>query len=83
MEAYDGSPTLAAIEAVYRAALAKEPGEPSCYLAAACGDDPTLQREIESLLAYADAQLTSPAAPSKMTDLIDKMAGSPVFPRTK
>jgi hypothetical protein len=46
----------AVIEPLYYAALTKESGELSSYLAATCADDPTLRSEVESLLAYADAQ---------------------------
>ena len=62
------------IDSLYHAALAKEPGERSSYLAAACADDPTLQSEIESLLAYADAELSSPAQPPKMAKLLDELS---------
>ena len=75
----------AMIESLYHAALAKEPGERSSYLAAACADDPTLRSEIESLLGYPDTQLMSRAEFSKMAtlrmaprdarDLLDKIAG--------
>jgi serine/threonine protein kinase len=65
----------AVIESLYHSALAKEPGERSSYLAAACAEDPTLQKEIESLLGYADAQLSSPAQGSPMAELLDKVEG--------
>jgi tetratricopeptide (TPR) repeat protein/predicted Ser/Thr protein kinase len=64
----------AVIDSLYHAALAKEPGKRSSYLAAACADDPTLRSEIESLLAYADAELSSPAQPSKMVKLLDELS---------
>src|SRR5215469_884503 len=64
----------AVIESVYHAALGKEPGERSAYLAAACAEDPTLRIEVESLLGYADdAELSSPVEPSKMAELLDKI----------
>jgi serine/threonine protein kinase/tetratricopeptide (TPR) repeat protein len=47
----------AAIESLYKQALAKEPGERSAYLAAACAKDPNLQNELRSLLARADKSL--------------------------
>src|SRR5258708_4541992 len=62
----------ALIESLYHAALAREPGERSSYLAVACADDPTLRSEIESLLAHADAKLSSPAEPSKIAKPLDE-----------
>jgi tetratricopeptide (TPR) repeat protein/predicted Ser/Thr protein kinase len=61
----------AVIEPLYHAALAKEPGERSSYLASACAEDPELQSEIESLLACADVELTSPAQRSEVAKLWD------------
>jgi eukaryotic-like serine/threonine-protein kinase len=58
----------ALIESLYHAALAKEPGERSSYLVAACADDPTLRSEIESLLAHADAK----SQPSKIAKPLDE-----------
>src|SRR5215831_11260908 len=52
----------AKIESLYHAALAKEPGERPGYLAAACAEEPALRREVESLLALANARLASPVA---------------------
>src|SRR5215469_4342598 len=66
----------AVIDSLYHAALAKEPGERSSYLAAACAEDPTLRSEVESLLGYADAELASPIEPPKMAELLDKIEGS-------
>jgi serine/threonine protein kinase/Tfp pilus assembly protein PilF len=66
----------AIIDSLYHAALAKEPGERSAYLAAVCAEDPTLRSEIESLLGYADAQLTSPIEPSKIAELRNKIGGT-------
>ena len=60
----------AVIESLYRAALAKEPGERSAYLAAACADDLTLRSEVESLLGYGDTQLMSAAELAKMAELV-------------
>jgi tetratricopeptide (TPR) repeat protein/predicted Ser/Thr protein kinase len=65
----------AVIDSLYHAALEKEPGERSAYLAAACAEDPTLRSEVESLLDYADTQLTSPVELSKMAELLDKIGG--------
>ncbi len=65
----------AVIESLYHAALAKEPGERSSYLAAACADDPMLRSEIESLLGYADAQFSSPAERSDMAKILGKIVG--------
>jgi hypothetical protein len=47
----------------------------NAYLAAACAEDPTLRSEIESLLGYADAELSSPIEPSKLAELLDKIGG--------
>jgi tetratricopeptide (TPR) repeat protein len=67
----------AVIEPIYHAALEREPGERSTYLAAACAEDPALRSEVESLLAYADAQLTSPAQRSELEKLWDQRSGNP------
>ena len=40
---------------IYEAALEREPGERVAFIAHACGDDQELQREVESLLANAEA----------------------------
>src|SRR5260370_28607605 len=61
------------IDCLYHAALGMEPAERSPYLAAACADDPTLRGEVESLLAYADAEPSSPAQPSKMVKLLHEI----------
>ena len=50
----------ARIESLYHAALEKDPGERSGYLAQECVGDPGLRREVETLLPYADADLRSP-----------------------
>jgi non-specific serine/threonine protein kinase/serine/threonine-protein kinase len=62
----------AVIESLYHEALAREPGDRTSYLAAVCAGDPTLQADLESLLAYADAELSSPAQPTKVAQLLDK-----------
>ena len=60
----------AKIEPLYHAALVKEPAERASYLEVACSD-PELRSEVESLLAYADAQLTSSDEGSKTVNLWD------------
>jgi serine/threonine protein kinase/tetratricopeptide (TPR) repeat protein len=66
------------IEPLYHAALAKEPVERSAYLEAACAD-PALRSEVQSLLAYADAELTSPSsARSELGKLWDRISDLPV-----
>jgi hypothetical protein len=60
------------IESLYHAALAKEPGERSSYLSAACADDLALRSEVESLLARADGGLSIPVLPSKIAGLLDE-----------
>jgi WD40 repeat protein len=67
----------AAIESVYRTALAKDPGERSSFLDAACADDPTLRREVELLLAYADVQRTTPVEYSEALKLSQQTARIP------
>ena len=42
------------IEALYHAALARDPEGRAAFLAEACGDDSALRREVESLLAHED-----------------------------
>jgi tetratricopeptide (TPR) repeat protein len=70
----------AEIEPLYHAALAKEPGERSSYLQAACADDPALREEVESLLANADVQLASPVPRSELAKLWDQSAGNSTSP---
>jgi tetratricopeptide (TPR) repeat protein len=65
----------AAIESLYRAALEKEPGERPSYLAIACADDPALRREVESLLAYADAKLERPSEEWRTDDALPATIG--------
>jgi serine/threonine protein kinase/tetratricopeptide (TPR) repeat protein len=62
----------ARIESVYHAALKKEPSERSKYLAHACAGDSDLQREVETLLGCADAELNSPTTDALLTDLRQK-----------
>jgi serine/threonine protein kinase len=52
----------AKIESLYHAALAKDRGERSAYLATECAQDAELRGEVESLLGCADAELVSPTA---------------------
>ncbi|HJQ24698.1 MAG TPA: serine/threonine-protein kinase [Blastocatellia bacterium] len=40
------------IEALFESALEREPAERAAFLDEACGDDPTLRREVESLLEH-------------------------------
>src|SRR5437763_12571483 len=40
------------IEALFEAALEREPAARAAFLDEACGDDPALRREVESLLAH-------------------------------
>jgi serine/threonine protein kinase/Tfp pilus assembly protein PilF len=67
----------AVIDRLYHEALAKEPAERLSYLEASCPEDPALRSEVESLLAYADAQLTGPAQLSELAKLWDQSAGNP------
>jgi serine/threonine protein kinase len=60
------------IERLYHAALEKEPGERSIYLADACGGDSDLRREVETLLGYAKAELQGPTAYAALEDLRQK-----------
>ncbi len=50
----------AEIEALYHAALAKDPHERPAFLRIACAGDVELQDEVESLLGHADSNLPSP-----------------------
>ena len=65
----------AAIESLYQEALEHEPAERSAWLQEACGDDTVLFKEVESLLACADASLSNPAARPRMARLLDHIAG--------
>ena len=71
----------AVIESLYHAALEKEPGERSSYLAAACAEDPTLRNEVESLLGYADAHLSEPAERSELAKILGEIVGIPAIDR--
>ena len=65
----------ARIESLYHAALGKEPDERWSYLTAACAGDPTLRNEVESLLGYIDARLSSPAERAGVSKLWEQIAG--------
>jgi eukaryotic-like serine/threonine-protein kinase len=67
----------AAIESLYQEALEHEPAERSAWLRQACGDDTVLFKEVESLLACADANLSNPAARPGLARLWNHIAGSP------
>ena len=71
----------AIIEALYHAALEKQPGERSSYLVAACAEDPTLQNEVESLLGYADPNLPEPAERSEVAKILGEIVGIPAIDR--
>ena len=55
---------------IYEAALEREPGERVAFIAHACGDDQELQREVESLLANAEAPVL---IDSSVWDLADDL----------
>ena len=61
----------AKIEALYNAALEKQPSERAKYLAQAC-EDSDLRREVETLLGYADAEFKSPTTEAFLADLREK-----------
>ena len=71
----------AIIEALYHAALGKEPGERSSYLAAAYVEDPSLRNEVESLLGYADPHLPEPAERSEVAKILGEIVGIPAIDR--
>jgi serine/threonine protein kinase len=62
----------AKIEALYNAALEKEPSERSEYLAQECAADSDLRREVETLLGYADAELKNPTTDAFLAELREK-----------
>ena len=68
----------AMIDSLYHAALTKEPGERSSFLAAVCAEDAELQREVESLLAHAGAHFSIPRQRSNMAKLARNIAGDGV-----
>jgi tetratricopeptide (TPR) repeat protein len=67
----------AAVESLYHAALEREPAERSRWLQQACGDDAGLRTEVESLLAYAGANLSNPAARPEMAKVWNHLASDP------
>src|SRR5277367_17924 len=73
----------AIIEALYHAALKKEPAERSSYLVAACAEDLTLRNEVESLLGYADAHLSEPAERSELAKIMGEIVGIPAIDRVE
>jgi tetratricopeptide (TPR) repeat protein/tRNA A-37 threonylcarbamoyl transferase component Bud32 len=68
----------ALIESLYHAALEKAPSERTVYLDAACAEDADLRSEVESLLANADARLSSPANQSTISQLWSEIGRLPV-----
>jgi serine/threonine protein kinase len=70
----------AMIDSLYHAALTKEPGERSSFLAAVCAEDAELRREVESLLAHAGAHFSIPRQRSNMAKLARNIAGDGVNP---
>jgi serine/threonine-protein kinase len=62
-----------AVESLYHAALGQESSERAAWLAAACAGDTVLREEVESLLACADASLSSP-----MPKLLDQWRDLPL-----
>jgi tetratricopeptide (TPR) repeat protein len=55
MDAHD-SQRWQSIEALYHAALERKPSARAAFLARACGNDPELRREVESLLATSSSE---------------------------
>jgi serine/threonine protein kinase len=66
----------ALIESLYQGALERDPGDRSEWLRQACGTDGTLRKEVESLLANAEAHLSDPSARSLMAKLWDHIAAN-------
>jgi tetratricopeptide (TPR) repeat protein len=64
----------AVIESIYQQALERDCDERSHWLDEACGQDTDLQQEVDSLLSFADANLTNPAARSGMARLWQQVA---------
>jgi hypothetical protein len=71
----------AAIESLYHAALAKDAGERSSYLRAACAEDQALRDEVESLLAYSGLQLSHRGLHPEITKLWEQIATVPAAAR--
>jgi len=77
----DASPTWERVELLLDAALELSPGERTAWLEEAAGDDPRLLREVQELLAAAEATggpLKHPCLPMEgwRTDLAGRLAGS-------
>ncbi len=66
----------AAIESLYQGALEHDPDERFAWLQQACGGNADLRKEVESLLANADAHLSNPSARPELTRLWDHIAGN-------
>jgi Tol biopolymer transport system component len=69
-----GPERMQQIEALFHAALERHAAERSAFLAAACGTDEALRRDVESLLQHltaADVLLTSPMAEAGASIQID------------
>ncbi|QNI33967.1 serine/threonine protein kinase [Alloacidobacterium dinghuense] len=65
----------AVIESLYERASELDPAERAAWLQQTCGDDVILLKELESLLACADASLSNPTARPRMARLLDHIAG--------
>ncbi|MEO6238190.1 MAG: protein kinase [Vicinamibacterales bacterium] len=64
------------VERLYHAALAQDAGERAAFLAAACGADEALRREVESLLhyeAHAAGFIEKPAAPIDLAAAVRRL----------
>ncbi len=64
----------AVVESLYHAALEKAPAERSGWLQRTCDGDAPLAREVESLLACADANLSNHGAAPKLAKLWEHIA---------
>jgi eukaryotic-like serine/threonine-protein kinase len=67
------------IESLFHAAAGRDPGERASFLAAACGEDEALRREVESLLAAherAGSFIEKPALEVEARSLADEQAGA-------
>jgi hypothetical protein len=64
----------AEIESLYQDALERDRTERCVWLQQACGDDTDLLREVESLLACADANLSNPDVRQQMDRLCGHLA---------
>ena len=62
------------VEALYHAALSREPGDRATYLAEACEGDEVLQREVESLLRHLGAEVQSTHG-ARLTVKLNKVVG--------